>query len=86
MTGFGVDYHMPRPPFIIPKLLWRHGLSVIFSPVWLALQFIVRVFAGIFGFSAGIFGHPSDRFGAEADFYPPEWKFEPGILKEDEVL
>jgi hypothetical protein len=44
MVGFGVDYHMPRPPFILPKLAWRHGLSTILGPfvdlvVWLFSTF-----------------------------------------------
>ena len=82
MTGFGVDYDALRPPFVIGKLVWRYGLSLIVQPAWLALQVVVRFLASVFGFSAGIFGHSGDRYDAPSA-NPTSWSFRPGIIGDD---
>ena len=86
MTGFGVDYTTPRPPFILAKLIWRNGLSIVISPMWFVLQVIVRFIAGVFGFSAGVFGHASDRREAVADANTANWIFRAGVVEDGPVL
>ncbi|MCJ1312347.1 hypothetical protein MMC25_006021 [Agyrium rufum] len=62
MVGYGVDYTLPRPPFLFPKLLWREvpadvksALVALAGGPWFVLCILVRILAGIFGFDAGIF-------------------------------
>ena len=56
-----MDYNAPRPPFVFAKLLWRSPLGRPLQSLYFVLSVSVRLFAGLFGFSAGFFGHEDDN-------------------------
>ena len=57
MEGFGVDYHRPRPPFIIFKLSWKNVLAPLVLPAWFSFCVFVRFVSAVFGLEPGVFGH-----------------------------
>jgi hypothetical protein len=57
MAGYGVDYDAPRPPLLVPKLLWRAALGPLLAPLWTATCVLVRLGASLGGFGPGVFGH-----------------------------
>lgn len=56
-VGYGVDYHLPQPPFILPKVLWRYYLSPYLEPALFGLQVAARFVAALFGFDPGVMGY-----------------------------
>ena len=93
MEGYGVDYNAPRPPFVLAKLFWRSPLGLPLQAVYFLLSVLVRLFAGMLGFSAGFFGHGGDNAGGdgrpwmyrEVEVGAEGWRDE-GLMGADEYL
>ena len=70
MRGYGVDADMPRPPFILAKVVWRFlyetPLRYLLSPVWWLVKGLVRAVAGVLGFGAGLASGPGNGGGGRS--------------------
>ena len=53
MVGYGVDYHAPRPPFILAKLFWRSPFALPFQVLWFCVSLFGRLLAGVVGLGGG---------------------------------